>query len=272
MSNFAQNLSRIRKQQGLTQQFLAEQLNLTFQAISKWETAQSLPDLKQLTRLADLLHVSTDTLLGHTPRTASGQYQQRYNQAAYYWGLAPSSMCYEVMKLLPPTRPMRVLDIGCGEGKDAVFFARNGYEVTAFDVAQSGVDKARRLADAVGTTVNFFRADLLDFRPDGEYDIIFSSGVLHYIPESLRAEIMSSYQAHTAHGGIHALNVFVHKPFIPAPPDEEAPAYPWRSGELAMHYASWRIRSIEERIFDCSSGGIPHQHCMDVVIAEKPLL
>lgn len=269
MSTFAQNLSRIRKLQGLTQQSLAEQLNLTFQAISKWETGQSLPDLEQLTKLSDLLLVSADTLLGHTPRTSSGQYQRRYDQDAYYWGLAPSSMCYEVMKRLPPTRPLRVLDIGCGEGKDAVFFARNGYEVTAFDVAQSGIDKARRLADAAGADVNLFRADLLDFRPDGEYDIIFSSGVLHYIPEPLRTEIIFSYQAHTTPGGVHALNVFVHKPFIPAPPDEEAPAYPWRSGELAMLYTDWRFHRLSEEIFDCQSSGTPHQHCMNVIVAEK---
>ena len=55
MFNFPQNLLRIRKQQKLTQQDLAERLNLTFQAISKWETGQSLPDLMQLTCLADYL-------------------------------------------------------------------------------------------------------------------------------------------------------------------------------------------------------------------------
>lgn len=269
MPVFAQNLSRIRRQQGLTQQDLAERINLTFQAISKWETGQSMPDLEQLIRLADLLCVSADTLLGHTPRTPSGQYQQRYDQDGYYWGVAPSSMCYEVMRLKPPSRPLRVLDIGCGEGKDAVFFARNGYEVTAFDIAESGIDKARRLADACGVNVNFFRADLMDFRPDGEYDIVFSSGVLHYIPDALRAEILQSYQECTAPGGIHALNAFVRKPFIPDAPDENAPAWLWRSGELAMLYTDWRFHRLTEEIFDCQSGGIPHQHCMDAIIAEK---
>lgn len=114
-------------------------------------------------------------------------------------------MCYEVMRQLPPTRPLRVLDVGCGEGKDAVFFARNGYEVTAFDIAESGLDKTFRLADACGVSVNLFRADVLNFRPDGEYDIVFSSGVLHYIPEPLRAEIIGSYQEHTAPGGLSAI-------------------------------------------------------------------
>lgn len=129
--------------------------------ISKRETGQSLPDLEQLTKLADLLCVSADTLLSHTPRIPSGQYQRRYDQEIYYWGLAPSSMCYEVMRQLPPTRPLRVLDVGCGEGKDAVFFARNGYEVTAFDIAESGLDKTLRLADVCGVSVNLFRADVL---------------------------------------------------------------------------------------------------------------
>jgi len=272
MSAFSTNLSRIRKQQRLTQQALAEKLNLTFQAISKWETGQSLPDLEQLTRLAGLLGVSTDTLLGHTPRIPSGQYEPRYSQDAYYWGLVPSSMCYEVMKLLPPTRPLRVLDIGCGEGKDAVFFARNGYEVTAFDISAAGIDKARRLADACGVHVNLFQADIIDFRPDGEYDVVFSSGALHYIPHPLRAEIIGSYQARTAPGGVHALNAFVQKPFIPDAPDEDAPAWLWRSGELAMLYADWRFHRFDEVIFDCESGGTPHQHCMDTLIAQKPFL
>lgn len=271
MTRFAQNLSRIRKQQGLTQQGLAERINLTFQAVSKWETGQSMPDLEQLTRLADLFRVSADTLLGHTPKIPSGQYGSRYNQEDYYWGLEPSGMCYEVMKLLPPIRPLRVLDIGCGEGKDAVFFARNGYEVTAFDIAQSGLDKAQRLADAYGVQINLVQADLLSFRPDGEYDIVFSSGVLHYIPERLRAEIFHYYQSHTSVGGVHALNTFIRKPFIPDPPDENAPAWPYRSGELAGYYADWRFHRFSEEIFDCTSSGIPHQHCMNTIIAEKML-
>ncbi len=56
-------------------------------------------------------------------------------------------MCLEVLRILPPDRPLKVLDAGCGEGKDAVFFAKNGYKVSAFDITQSGIDKAKRLAE-----------------------------------------------------------------------------------------------------------------------------
>lgn len=269
MDKFPQNLARIRKQHGLTQQDLAERLNLTFQAISKWETGQSAPDIQQLARIADIFCTSADALLGHTPAHRRTGYEHKYDQERYYWGVAPSRMCHQVMQLLPPTRPLRVLDVGCGEGKDAVFFARNGYEVTAFDLAESGLEKGRRLADACGVEINFFQADVMAYRPTETFDIVFSSGVLHYIPEDLRGEILSSYQTHTAPGGLHALNVFVEKPFIPAAPDEEIEAHPWRSGELAMLYASWKFHRFDEEIFDCSSCGIPHQHCMDTIIAQK---
>lgn len=68
------------------------------------------------------------------------------------------------MKICPPIRKLRVLDIGCGEGKDAVFFARNGYIVDAFDIAIVGVEKTKYLADEMGVSVNAFQANLLDYR------------------------------------------------------------------------------------------------------------
>ena len=65
----------------------------------------------------------------------------------YYWGIQPPNICYEVMKLCPLVKPLRLLDVACSEGKNAVFFARKGYNETSFDAADSGLEKARRLAD-----------------------------------------------------------------------------------------------------------------------------
>lgn len=53
-----------RKRLGLTQDQLAEKLNVTAQAVSKWENDQSCPDISILPQLADIFHISTDTLLG----------------------------------------------------------------------------------------------------------------------------------------------------------------------------------------------------------------
>lgn len=59
----ANNLVKLRKNAGFTQIELAEKLNYSDKAVSKWERAESLPDVETLKRIADLYHVSVDSLL-----------------------------------------------------------------------------------------------------------------------------------------------------------------------------------------------------------------
>lgn len=260
-----------RKELGFTQNQLAKSLNISFQAVSKWENSVAYPDIEMLPKLAEALNTTVDALLGYSGRVTD--YDKRYNREEYYWGLTPNHICYDIMKILPPIKPYRVLDIGCGEGKDAVFFAKCGYAVTAFDRSKQGIEKAKRLAEYNNVEVRFFEADILDYCIDVEYDIIFSSGVLHVLPQAGRKKFCDSLKAHTSDDGINALNVFVQKPFIPCAPDstgEEKNAHPWYSGELFGYYHDWMFRVCKEEIFDCNSGGVPHKHCMDTLIAALP--
>ncbi len=259
-----------RKELGLTQNQLAKSLNISFQAVSKWENNTAYPDIGMLPKLAAVLNTTVDALLGY--ESVVTDYDKRYDTEEYYWGLRPNDICYDIMKILPPVKPYRVLDIGCGEGKDAVFFAKCGYDVTAFDISEQGIEKAKRLARYNETEVRFFRADLFDYRPDTEYDIIFSSGVLHVIKKAERKEFFDSLKAHTTDIGINALNVFVQKPFIDRAPDStrnEEQGDPWYSGELFGYYHDWLFHTCGEEIFDCNSGGTAHKHCMDTLIAQK---
>ena len=263
-------ISKRRKELGLTQNQLAKSLNISFQAISKWENGTTFPDIAMLPKLAAALNTTVDALLGY--RGVAADYDNRYNTEGYYWGLMPNRICYDIMKILPPIKPYRVLDIGCGEGKDAVFFAKCGYAVTAFDISESGIEKAKKLAEHNRVEVNFFRADIFDYRPDNEYDIIFSSGVFHFIPPNQREDVCNSLKAHTSNNGINAMNVFVRKPFISRAPDstrDEDKRHPWHSGELFGYYHDWFFHLCTEDVFDCSSGGTPHKHCMDTLIAQK---
>lgn len=263
-------ISKRRKEMGLTQNQLAKTLNISFQAVSKWENGTAYPDIEMLPKLAAALNTTVDALLGYS--SVVTDYDGRYNTEEYYWGLKPNRICYDIMKILPPIRPYRVLDIGCGEGKDAVFFAKCGYTVTAFDISKQGIEKAEKLAQYNKVEVRFFRGDIFDYRPETEYDIIFSSGVLHFLSRSRRKEFCDSLKEHTADNGINALNVFVHKPFIRRAPDltrDEEKRHPWHSGELFGYYHDWLFHTCREEIFDCDSGGIPHKHCMDTLIAQK---
>ncbi len=267
-STIGKNIYTLRKKHGMTQEELAGKLNISYQAVSKWENGGAMPDISMLPSLAAVFGISIDALLGYAAeKKASSYYEERYRSEEYYWGVKPSRMCYEVLKLLPPDKPLRLIDIGCGEGKDAVFFAKNGYKVSAFDITRSGIEKAKLLAERHGVCIDFFQADILDFRFDKTFDVIFCSGVLSYIPEKLRAEIVSNWQNHTSENGINALNVFVGKPFIYASPDKESSENLWKSGELFLLYNNWEFKECSECIFDCMSGGVPHRHCMDTLIA-----
>lgn len=266
----ARNISIYRKERGLTQEELATRLGISFQAVSKWETAQTMPDLSLLPELCRTLQVSVDKLLGYVSQDQPITiYEEEYKTENFYWGTEPNSGVYEVLQQLPPTRRLKLLDIGCGEGRDAVFFARNGYEVTGLDVSDAGIEKTKRLADGAGVHVDVIKADVLDFRLDSHYDIVYSSGVLHYIKPEFRQEIFANYKQFTNPGGVHVLNVFVNKPFIAPPPEKEPHAYKWHSGELLTHYHDWLIKDSTEIVFDCNSSGIPHQHAMSTIMAQK---
>lgn len=253
----------------MTQKALADILSLSRQTVSNWEKGHIEPNMSIATKIASYFGVSTDYLLGH--KTYTTHYAEKYRQEDFYWGKKINALAYEVMKLIPPTRPLRLLDVGCGEGQAAVFFARNGYHVTAFDVAEEGLAKGRRLAQAAGVHVNFYLADLLHHEPDGMFDVIYSTDVLEYIPPKKRDRVMRQFREHTTVGGLNVFDTFVEKSFINTAPDWEFDKeYYWQSGELFAHYReNWNLELCEETILDCDSAGIPHKHCMDFMIARR---
>ena len=69
---FADKLIDLRKKSGWSQEELAEKLNVSRQAVSKWEGAQSIPDMARIVQLSELFHVSTDYLLKDEMEQADG--------------------------------------------------------------------------------------------------------------------------------------------------------------------------------------------------------
>ena len=199
----------------------------------------------------------------------SNPYDARYSAPGYYWGTKPSSICLRVLEMLPPDRPLTLLDIGCGEGRNAVFFARNGYRVTAFDSSAQGVTKTKDAAVAAGAQIEAFEADVNVYRPTQGYDVLFSTGVLHYVAPELRPGLLDSYRAATNPEGLNAFSVFVEKPFVAPAPDAEETAHLWTSGEILMHYCDWKVEHFEEDVFDCMSSGVPHQHAVNRIVARR---
>ena len=59
-----ENLKALRKQRGMSQEVMAQQLNVVRQTVSKWEQGLSVPDAQMLTRIAELFEVPVSSLLG----------------------------------------------------------------------------------------------------------------------------------------------------------------------------------------------------------------
>lgn len=94
----------------------------------------------------------------------------------------------------------RALDIGCGEGANAVWLAEQGWRVTAVDYAESAIRRGRGLADERGVEVEFAVADAASYRSDGPFDLI----TLFYIqlPAEMRGKVLTTAAGALAPGGL----------------------------------------------------------------------
>ncbi|MCR5501718.1 MAG: methyltransferase domain-containing protein [Lachnospiraceae bacterium] len=196
-------------------------------------------------------------------------YEKWYEGDDYYWGTEPGSFLDELADLNPPSAGKKVLDIGCGEGKDAVYMAQKGYEVSAFDLTENGIRKTIALAETRNVRINAYVDDINSFDISEQYDIIYSTGTVQYLFDENKADFFRKLEKITRPDGVVFINVFVEKPFLELPPDWDKEEKMWKPGELFTYFADWKFERIDEVIFEDQSGGVPHYHCMDTIICRK---
>ena len=80
----AKNIAELRQANGMTQLELAEKLNYSDKAVSKWERGDSMPDISVLVEIADLFHVSLDYLIHEDHTAAQAEAKAEEQEAAGY--------------------------------------------------------------------------------------------------------------------------------------------------------------------------------------------
>ena len=198
-------------------------------------------------------------------------YDQRYSAPEYYFGKKPSKLCSKVLEFIQatPDHHPTLIDLCAGEGRNVIYFAKKGFKTTAMDISLPGLAKAKKFAKEEGVQIETIHADIVNYQLERTYDVVFSTGSLQYIPVELRRERIQNYKDNTSADGINAISVIVEKPFIPRAHDTGPYESGFKSGELMNYYWDWEILVCMEGIFDDNSGGIPHQHAINWMVARK---
>ena len=201
----------------------------------------------------------------------SNPYDVHYAGETYYWGKNPSALVGRVIDVVQPRPDWRpsLIDVGCGEGRNAVHFAKCGFRVTGVDISLRGLEKLGRYGGEAGADVLTVQADIAEHILTEMYDVVFSTGAVHYLPPNVRSARFDHFKAQTAPDGINAHSALVGKPFLPPAPDADPAVVLFTSGELLSYYWDWEILYCVEEIFDCASGGSPHKHAVNRVIARR---
>lgn len=100
----------------------------------------------------------------------ASDWNARYDTSELIWKGEPNQFLPPEVADLPPGR---ALDLGCGEGRNAVWLATQGWIVTGVDFSDVGIDKARRLASENGVDGTWVVADATTWEPPGSgFDLV----------------------------------------------------------------------------------------------------
>ncbi len=131
-------------------------------------------------------------------------WDERYGIEDYAYGTKPNEFLEENVNHIPKGK---VLSLAEGEGRNAVFLAKQGYSVTAVDASLVGLNKARKLAEENVVAVEFIHADLADYDlGENRWDGIVS--IFCPLPSSLRKQLYKKVEAGLKQDGVFLMEAY----------------------------------------------------------------
>ncbi|MEV4941565.1 class I SAM-dependent methyltransferase [Streptomyces zaomyceticus] len=196
------------------------------------------------------------------------EWDDRYADRQQLWSGRPNgALVTEVAGLTPG----RVLDVGCGEGADAVWLARGGWDVTALEVSGVALERAAGHARDAGVAVRWVHATLTDAAlPPASFDLVSAQ-----YPALLRTPDSAAERAlidAVAVGGV--LLLVHHAGMDTRQPDDSGfdPAdYVWPSMVTDLLGDDWVVEVDEQRARLVPDGGAGAHHADDLVLRARRL-
>lgn len=105
----------------------------------------------------------------------------KYSEESFHYGLKPNRFLELMLESRPPGRLLLPCE---GEGRNAVYAAKLGWEVHAFDQSERGQEKSLRLAEQEGVKIHYQIADALDFESSHRFDAV--ALIYAHLPAEIR--------------------------------------------------------------------------------------
>lgn len=213
--------------------------------------------------------------------TVRGFFDRQYTDHERYWWRGPNRYstdpadhtAYNAAWLAAAAQraPGRALDLGSGEGADAIRLARLGYQVDAIDVSAVACEKAERFARAERTSIAVRCEPVETAILTGSYDVVLMNGSLHYVRD--KGSLLTRAAAASAEGAIHAVALF--STATPVPGEHAAiPVFPDKEGgTVELFYNGWQplLNARErDRAEHSHPGFAPHAHSYVKLVAARP--
>lgn len=82
----------------------------------------------------------------------------------------------------------KILDLGCGQGRDVIELAKLGYDLTGIDISQVGIDQMLKKAESLNLNIKGYVEDIYSFNRISEFDIVILDSMLHFYKNDLEKE------------------------------------------------------------------------------------
>jgi len=209
-------------------------------------------------------HEPTDT-------TARAWWEARYAERDGIWSGRVNAVLADVAGALPTGR---ALDLGCGEGGDVVWLARQGWHATGVDLSVTAIARGSRAAVAAGVEERtaFVAADLDAWDTAARFDLVTASFLQSWPVQIPRAAILRRAAGFVASGGYLLVTAHASPPHGDLPEELRAYRFPTPSEDLAALDLddSWEVLTAELRPRTATTPeGAPHEVLDSVVLARR---
>lgn len=179
----------------------------------------------------------------------------------------PSKEIIDIVPLLD--KDARILDIGCGDGRNSLYLAKHGFHVDAFDISENAIEKLNYICKRDNISINACVSDILDYEFRYEYDLIILHGVLQFIDRNMQPKVLDLVKRWTKSGGYNIIALFTDAE--PVPEDLKGIMVgPFHEGEIKNYYEDWTVTMFQSKRFqDEHENGIKHKHAMNKLVAKK---